>query len=141
MNTEKNMEILRSSFRASAEGTISTIGKIFPYFQEGMNVIENRNALDEVLTKINTESCKGKNIVVQILCAKAFGKILKLNKNYSKSIELYKACKSFADKPMFFSYRMNCYKNIGFCFSQLKMHNFAMFYYGKMLRVAWYLGD
>jgi len=64
MNAEKNMEMLRSSFRASAEGTISTIGKIFPYFEEGMNVIEDRNALDEVLTKINTEACKGKNIVV-----------------------------------------------------------------------------
>jgi len=141
MNIEKNIEMFRSSFITIAEATISTIRKIFPLFEEGMKVIGDRNALDEVLTKINTEATKGKNTVVQILCAKTFAKILKLNKNYIKSIELYKQSKNSAEKPMHFKYRMNCYKNIGFCFSQLKSHDLAMFYYGKMLRIAWYLRD
>jgi len=141
MNIEKNNEMLRSNFITFAEATISTIGKIYPYFEDGMAAIGDRNALDEVLAKINTEANKGKNTIVSILCTKSFAKISKLNKNFVKAIELYKQCKNLADKPMAFRYRMTCYKNIGFCFSQLKSHEFAMFYYGKMLRIAWYLGD
>lgn len=102
MNMEKNLEMYRNGYKNNAENAIQSIVKLVPFFEEGMRNTGDRNSLDEVLNKINAEAQKGKNPVVMILCSKAYAKISKLNKNYSKSIELYKQCKNYADIPMFF---------------------------------------
>lgn len=36
---------------------------------------------------------------------------------------------------------MNCYKNIGICYQYLLNYKIALIYFGKMLRLAWYLKD
>lgn len=55
--------------------------------------------LDNVFLKMNGEIQTCKNNVIVILILKAHAKITKLNKNYIKSIELYKQCKNVADLP------------------------------------------
>lgn len=36
---------------------------------------------------------------------------------------------------------MNSYKNIGICYQNLCNYSIALIYFGKMLRLAWYLKD
>jgi len=43
--------------------------------------------------------------------------------------------------PYFFRYKMNSYKNIGICYQNLCNYSIALIYFGKMLRLAWYLKD
>ncbi|EAR85112.1 hypothetical protein TTHERM_00530700 (macronuclear) [Tetrahymena thermophila SB210] len=141
MSAEKNIEMYKQSYKNLAETTINAIQKMTPLFETGLQCINDRNSLDQILNGIMQESLKTKNQVVQILCSKAYAKISKLNKNYTRSIELYKTCKNCSEIPSLFNYKLSCYKNLGYCFSRLKMYDFAMYYFCKMLRIAWYQND
>ncbi|KAL4490232.1 hypothetical protein ABPG72_004271 [Tetrahymena utriculariae] len=141
MTAEKNIEMYKQSYKNLAETTINAIQKMTPLFEAGLQCINDRNSLDQILNSIMQESLKTKNLVVQILCSKAYAKISKLNKNYTRSIELYKTCKNCSEIPNLFNYKLSCYKNLGYCFSRLKMYDFAMHYFCKMLRIAWYQSD
>ncbi|KAL4470532.1 hypothetical protein ABPG73_018556 [Tetrahymena malaccensis] len=141
MTAEKSIEIYKQSYRNLAETTINAIQKMTPLFEAGLQCINDRNSLDQIMNGIMQESLKTKNQVVQILCSKAYAKVSKLNKNYTRSIELYKTCKNCSEMPSLFNYKLSCYKNLGYCFSRLKMYDFAMYYFCKMLRIAWYQND
>lgn len=52
MNAEKNTEMHKMSYKNLAETTINAIQKMIPMFEEGMNSIYERNALDDALNKI-----------------------------------------------------------------------------------------
>ncbi|KAL4495044.1 hypothetical protein ABPG72_015744 [Tetrahymena utriculariae] len=127
----------------TVENTIQSIFLSLDFLEKIPNHINEREEIDKILSQQALAIMKSTqaNLVIQIETVMIYAKYCKAICNFGKALRLYKQCKNMSISPLMQRYRMKSYKNIGQCFSNLKLYNISLIYFGKYLECAWYLGD
>ncbi|KAL4450809.1 hypothetical protein ABPG74_011651 [Tetrahymena malaccensis] len=127
----------------TVENTIQSIFLSLDFLEKIPNHINEREEIDKILSQQALAIMKSTqaNLVIQIETVMIYAKYCKAICNFGKALRLYKQCKNMSISPLMQRYRMKSYKSIGQCFSNLKLYNMSLVYFGKYLECAWYLGD
>ncbi|EAS01085.2 hypothetical protein TTHERM_00316380 (macronuclear) [Tetrahymena thermophila SB210] len=127
----------------TVENTIQSIFLSLDFLEKIPNHINEREEIDKILSQQALAIMKSTqaNLVIQIETVLIYAKYCKAICNFGKALRLYKQCKNMSISPLMQRYRMKSYKSIGQCFSNLKLYNMSLLYFGKYLECAWYLDD
>ena len=133
LNTREKDYIYKNLLRIGKEIKETSIN-IMLQLSGAREEIGSLSKVDVRLQNILSEAQKSSMIEFYMISMFICGKISKTLQDYARAIWFFKQAKRIF--PMG-KMKLRCYKNLGNCFQHLRKFNLALYYFKKLLQIAW----